>query len=343
MQPQTQVKIVTLWLALCLLVFTAIMVAGGAARLREGGIALSDIQPFSNLALPAHEERITREFETYKELELFRKYFPAMEIEEFTPVYLLEYTKIILFRLLVPLILFPFLILTAASFIPLRLFVKLACIFACVFLPFPYHTSAAAFTVLTAYYVTGENFLQFLLFALLLWQVLSVSYPHHSSGLELRTPGAGIKLFACIFFVLLSLEILLGSSLNGVHSDLKYNIFPAMEHSFLPEGLFPLSPLYRNLFEDVTTLQFSHRITACVLAVFIIIFWITGRNNAHIAHLLPILFSIFVIQFLLGVLTLLFTAPVRLAWLHQANTILLFAIAVTLMHRLFIPIRRMNY
>ncbi len=116
-----------------------------------------------------------------------------------------------------------------------------------------------------------------------------------------------------------------------------------MDGQWIPEGLWTQDSWYKNLFEDVTTIQFIHRMMAYCLTVAIPLFWLTGRNNPHIAHLLPILFSIFVIQFLLGVLTLLFVVPVPLASLHQANALLLFGIALTIVHRLFMPLKTIAY
>jgi cytochrome c oxidase assembly protein subunit 15 len=138
-------------------------------------------------------------------------------------------------------------------------------------------------------------------------------------------------------------QVILGAGVAGLHAGLTYNTFPLMDGHWIPPGFWPNEIWYKNLFEDITTIQFTHRMVAYVLGILIPLFCVIGRNNPHVAHLLPILFSIFVIQFLLGVLTLLFVVPLPLASLHQTNALLLFAISVTIMHRLFIPLKFFTY
>ena len=349
MQPQTKAKIITVWLSLCLLVIAAIMVTDGTARLRENGLSINDIHPVSHTAIPKNDVELTKIFEYYTALPDFKKYFPEMELNEFSTLYWLKYTKYFLIQLVFPLVIFPFILLSVTSFLEIRTQVKLVCVFCFGLLSFLLHhywvNNGLIFNQhLDAYRIAAENILQYSFFALLLWQILTISHPHNINiGLELAKPKVGVRLFACVVFIVLLAEIFLGSTLNGVHSELKYNIFPATENQLVPEELFALTPLYKNFFEDVTTIQFTHRITAYILSGLIVLFWLVWRNNPHIAHLLPILFSINVVQFLLGVLTLLFAAPVRLSSLHQSNTLLLYAVAVTLLHRLFIPIKRMSY
>jgi cytochrome c oxidase assembly protein subunit 15 len=184
----------------------------------------------------------------------------------------------------------------------------------------------------------------FSIFALLLWETLSVSHPAFCPGdFELPPPGLALKVFSLLVMLLVFTQVILGAGVAGLHAGLTYNTFPLMDGQWVPEGLWPQMPWYKNLFEDVTTIQFCHRIMAYSLTALIPLFWLAGRNSPHVAHLLPILFSIFVVQFLLGVLTLLFVVPVPLASLHQANALLLFTIAVTIMHRLFVPLKGITY
>lgn len=349
MQPQTKAKILTVWLSLCLLAVTGIMIAHGTARLRQSGNSISDMKETSDLLFPDAPEKIAAEFQKYKSLPEFQKAFPAMEAEEFATIYWLEYSTALLKRLFVPLVILPFMVFIAARIMDGRRAGKLAAIFICgCLLPLVHlylvKNGALYDMNMAAYRISTEIALQFLFFFLILWQTLSISYPGYmTGGIELAKPGIFIKMIACVVFAVLCLEIIMGGSLSSIPGNLKYNIFPAAEDGWLPDGLFPLQPYYKNLFEDVTTIKFAHRFSAYVLAGLILLFWLLGRNNPHIAHLLPILFSIFVIQFLLGLLTLLFAGPVRLSSLHQVNTILLFAIAVTILHRLFIPIKSINY
>jgi cytochrome c oxidase assembly protein subunit 15 len=194
------------------------------------------------------------------------------------------------------------------------------------------------------YLLSTQLALQFAFFGLILWQILSFSYPPQGiGGFELPKPTPGFKIIAVVTLIVIFLQVVLGGAVNGLHAGLSFNTFPLMDGTWIPEDLWPLKEWYRNLFEDAATAQFIHRVLAYVLFLIIMGFWIAGHNNPHIAHLLPILFSVFIVQFLLGVLTLLFTVPVPLSSLHQANALLVFGIAVTILHRLLIPIKSISY
>jgi cytochrome c oxidase assembly protein subunit 15 len=188
----------------------------------------------------------------------------------------------------------------------------------------------------------------FILFALILWQAHNFGRkPTPTIGaFMLPPPQLWLKIIACITVAAIFLQIIIGAFVAGLDAGLTYNSFPYMEDGkFIPAGLWPNpdAPWFVNLLEDVTTLQFTHRMMAYGLSIIIPLFWIAGRNNPHIAHLLPILFAIFVVQFLLGVLTLLFIVPIPLASLHQINALLLFGIGVTILHRLFLPLKAIAY
>jgi cytochrome c oxidase assembly protein subunit 15 len=178
--------------------------------------------------------------------------------------------------------------------------------------------------------------------------MLSFSHPQAGAQLgagefALPKPPRYLKIFACFVITLIFIQVVLGAFVAGLHAGLIYNTFPLMDGQWVPDGILPTALWYKDVFEDVTTVQFAHRSMAYLLCFIIPYFWLLGRNSPHIAHLLPILFSIFIIQFLFGVLTLLFVVPVPLASLHQANALLLFAIAVTILHRLFIPLETIVY
>ncbi|MEI6730050.1 MAG: COX15/CtaA family protein, partial [Pseudomonadota bacterium] len=186
----------------------------------------------------------------------------------------------------------------------------------------------------------------YIFFALILWQILSFSYQKSGiGGFELEKPSLFLKIFACITVSLIFLQIVEGGAVSGLNAGLSYNTFPKMDGEWVPEEILlqPIEVWYNNIFEDVATAQFFHRFIAVMTIISLILFWILGHNSPHVAHLLPILFSIFVVEFLLGVLTLLFAVPITLTSLHQANVLLVFAISVTIMHRLFIPKKTIAY
>ncbi len=342
-------KAVIAWLMLCLVIVALMVIVGGLTRLTESGLSIVEWKPISGVLPPLDSTEWAKEFTDYQASPQFKKSFPDMNIDEFKHIYWLEYAHRLIGRIAGVCFLFPLVWFAVIGALGIQQSLKLAAIFALGFLqgfigwlmvksglmneP---HVSPV---MLAFHLATG-----FMIFALILWQILSFSNRHEPTGdFELPHPPLALKIFACIAVTLIFLQVILGAGVAGLHAGLTFNTFPLMDGQWIPEGLWPLDTWYKNLFTDVTTVQFCHRIMAYAIAMVVPFFWLLGRNNPHVAHLLPILFSIFVVQFLLGVLTLLFVVPVPLASLHQANALLLFGIAVTIVHRLFIPLKNISY
>ena len=98
-----------------------------------------------------------------------------------------------------------------------------------------------------------------------------------------------------------------------------------------PDGLFNESPLWRNFFENIVTVQFDHRVMATVLFVLIPLFWWkAGRavNQPRINTGLHLLLFALVLQLALGISTLLLVVPVPLAAAHQAGALFLLTVAL---------------
>lgn len=53
---------------------------------------------------------------------------------------------------------------------------------------------------------------------------------------------------------------LTGAFVAGLDAGLVYNSFPKMSDKWIPDDIFSLSPMYKNFFENPTTVQFNHRI-----------------------------------------------------------------------------------
>jgi cytochrome c oxidase assembly protein subunit 15 len=157
------------------------------------------------------------------------------------------------------------------------------------------------------------------LYVWMLWTALSVlrgAAPEDAVPTRLARPAMAILLLAFV-------TVLSGAFVAGLHAGLVYNTFPTMGGHWMPPDLLALSPWWRNLFENVTTVQFDHRLLATVLFASVIAMWLAcvrrggaARPWAHAA------LAAVVLQLLLGIATLLAHVPVSLAALHQANALL---------------------
>jgi len=134
--------------------------------------------------------------------------------------------------------------------------------------------------------------------------------------------------------------IISGGFVAGTRAGLAFNTFPLMNGQLLPDGLFSLSPLYLNFFEDLMTIQFNHRLIALLLFISIPVLWLLiqrselQQRTRMIAHLLMLMLGL---QIGLGISTLLFHVPVPLAAIHQAGALVLLTLSLLLNHELRKP------
>jgi cytochrome c oxidase assembly protein subunit 15 len=139
---------------------------------------------------------------------------------------------------------------------------------------------------------------------------------------------------------LVALTILAGGFVAGLNAGLTYNTFPLMDGSLIPAGYAQLQPFTRNWFENVAAAQFDHRLLALTTVAAVLVLWLAGWRAAlpRPARItLHALLAATMLQFALGLGTLLFVVPIALAAAHQAGAVLLLTAALVLRHQLRRP------
>jgi cytochrome c oxidase assembly protein subunit 15 len=145
---------------------------------------------------------------------------------------------------------------------------------------------------------------------------------------------------------LLLVQIYLGALVAGLDGALKYNTWPTIDGAYMPslDRLLFISPLWRNLFENDLTVQFNHRMLADAIWLLAILHAVDAWRARREARGAIILAGAMTLQAALGIVTLLYQAPIPLALAHQVAAILVFTIAVMhserLSHRATVPLAR---
>ena len=97
------------------------------------------------------------------------------------------------------------------------------------------------------------------------------------------------------------------------------------------------TPLWRNFFENIATVQFVHRLLATLVFFSVIVLWMAARRYALPATVktgLHLMLAAAWLQVGLGISTLLLHVPVSLAATHQAGALLLLTTALYTHHRM---------
>ena len=136
---------------------------------------------------------------------------------------------------------------------------------------------------------------------------------------------------AGLIVALVFLQSLAGAFVAGSKAGLTYNTWPLMDGRLIPAGLGTLAPWYVNLFENITTVQFDHRMIAYLIAaVGLLHVWsVAGSADDERIRVSAWLLGLAILlQVALGIWTLLAVVPLHLALAHQAGAAALLVIAV---------------
>ena len=101
--------------------------------------------------------------------------------------------------------------------------------------------------------------------SLLVWLALDAGPA--PQRVRLQTVTRAERRFAAILFGLIFLQAGLGALVAGLKAGHTYNTWPLMDGRFVPAGLGQLAPWYLNVFENVTTVQFDHRMVAYLVVL----------------------------------------------------------------------------
>jgi cytochrome c oxidase assembly protein subunit 15 len=163
--------------------------------------------------------------------------------------------------------------------------------------------------------------LALLLYGTVLWTALTLLPP----GPRVREAGRLLRSLTWITLGLVALTIVAGGFVAGLHAGLAYNTFPLMDGRLVPEGYADLKPFARNLIANIPAVQFDHRLLASLTLLSVI--GLAGAEWPYRARLGWRAGLVAVVQYGLGVTTLLLVVPADVAILHQVcATILLTAV-----------------
>jgi cytochrome c oxidase assembly protein subunit 15 len=135
----------------------------------------------------------------------------------------------------------------------------------------------------------------------------------------------------------LLIQIIYGAFVAGLKAGLLHNHWPLMnEGAFMHYTVYLLEPFYKNLIENPSGIQFVHRTLAYIVVLFVIIIWFKSRQfklNSTQKFSVNILVFLVIMQFTLGVYTILHKVPISLGLAHQIGAFFLISAMVFTLHR----------
>jgi len=315
---------IALWLFVVAGMIAVMVVLGGLTRLTGSGLSITEWKPIHGALPPLSDAEWQEEFDAYKAIPQYQQVNKGMTVDEFKSIFWWEWAHRNLGRLIGMAFLIPFLVFLALGRVERALLPRLIGLFILGGLQgalgwFMVMSGLKDRIDVSQYRLVAHLGLALVIYAAILWTALplwrnewpAANAPHRLYRWSLAVLG------------LIFAQILLGGFVAGLDAGLTYNTWPLMDGKLIPDGLFPawLAP-----FEDVTTVQFNHRVMAYVVTAAIAALWFAGYRDkiqgqaALTAH---VLVAAVALQVLLGIWTLLEVVPVALGALHQAGAVAL--------------------
>jgi cytochrome c oxidase assembly protein subunit 15 len=346
-------RMVAAWLFGVAAMIWVMIVLGGATRLTGSGLSIMEWAPFRGALPPLNEDEWQRLFGLYKQIPQFALVNADIGLDGFKHIFWLEYVHRLWGRLIGLVFLVPLAMFWATGRIERRLRPRLLVLFmlgglqgavgwfmvASGFMPDTISVSAYRLVVHLA--------MALLLYGAIIWIGLDVLEPRARQSRASRGPAADnpaetrrtrvLRALVPLLCIAVTLTMLAGGFVAGLHAGLDYNTFPLMDGHIVPPGYGSLSPWLRNLTENIAAVQFDHRLLAtltAILAAACVILGLSGPQPSTTRAAATALAMAVAVQYALGVATLLLVVPVSLAVLHQAVAVLVLTAALVWLHGL---------
>lgn len=308
----------------------AMIVLGGATRLTNSGLSITEWKPITGALPPLSHEAWVAEFEKYKQIPEFEAEHPDMTLIGFEFIYFMEWSHRQLGRfigLVYTLPFFYFLLRGRLKGHALKYFaiVLLIGVQGAIGWWMVYSGLKDGRVDVSQYRLATHLGVAFIILGLLYW-----FWRDSVEGRVIKAPTAVMTKRTKLLAGVIYLQIIAGAFVAGTHSGKTYNTWPLMDGGVVPNGYFIQNPIWRNIFENSAAIQFNHRVLAYIIMGLAIWVALSARQMRHLQKPVAVLFALILWQVALGIWTLLAVAPLNLSLLHQFSSILVFLAALWL-------------
>lgn len=324
---------VAIWLFSVALMVLAMVVVGGATRLTESGLSITQWKPISGVIPPLSEADWQAEFAHYKMIPQYAALNQGMSLAAFKGIYWWEWAHRLLGRLVGFVFAAPFLWFLIRRQLPARLIWRCVVLFVLGGLQGAVGWWMVASGLSERVSVAPERLAAHLGLALTLFCALIWTGLEAWAG-QARARAAGPwRNWTLIFLIAALFQSLLGALVAGNDAGRIYNDWPLMNGHLFPID-YAGAGLWATLAHSQAAVQFNHRIGAYLILAFAVALSVwAARRNAEGKALAFTVSGLVILQAALGVTTLMLVAPLGLSLAHQTGAALVLAGATALAWR----------
>jgi cytochrome c oxidase assembly protein subunit 15 len=334
----SSLRSVRVWLLVVAALIVCTLVVGGATRLTESGLSIVEWKPATGTIPPLSEAEWSAEFEAYQKIPQYREMNRGMSLDQFKTIFWWEWTHRLLGRVIGVAFLFPFLWFLARGELPRELRWRLWGIFALGGLQGAVGwwmvTSGLTQRVSVSQYRLAAHFmLALFIFSAIVWTLRRLD------GRPALLVSARLKITSWFLLALVFLQLYFGALVAGLRAGKVFNTWPGIDGGLIPsrERLFFEEPWWRNFFDNMLTVQFTHRMiayTIVAVAFFHALDAFRSRAGSAVVNGATWLLVAVIAQSMIGIVTLLNQVPIDMGLAHQATAIVVLTLALLQAERL---------
>lgn len=340
-------KPVIYWLLTgCVLIYIMVVI-GCLTRLTHSGLSITDWS-FMGSVPPLNEEMWQARFEKYKQSPEFEKVNYTMTLADFKPIFMWEYVHRMTGRLMMYIFAIGFVWFLIKKKIKKNMWPAFALLFfmgamQAVIGWWMVYSGLQQKPAVSHYRLATHLMSAFTLFAFTFWFALRLIYPKEQVQ---TSEGNKLKALSVAFFLVLIVQIIYGAFTAGyVEGDSAkvrpghiFNTWPKMGDQWFADQVSMKDSFLQNILENPSGIQFMHRTIALIVVLLLIGLW-SRSNKLQLTRQQQLGVTLLIygvtVQFILGVLTLLYHVPVFLGALHQTGAFFLFAASIYLLFHIF--------
>ena len=335
---------VAAWLFAVALLVLAMVVVGGATRLTDSGLSITQWKPVAGALPPLSAADWGEEFARYKQIPQYAQINKGMGLQAFKAIYWWEWAHRLLARIVGAAFAIPFGWFLLRRQIPRRLIWRCFALLALGGMQAGVGWWMVASGLSGRVSVAPERLmthlgLAFVLLAAMVWTGLEAAAGAARATGPSRWTGVAVGLLALVF-----VQILLGALVAGNDAGLVYNDWPLMNGAIFPKDYVAAGQgLWGVLAHSQAAVQFNHRLGAYLLLAASFVTAISAWRSRHLSQAAKgLAFGLcggVIVQAALGIATLMSRVPIGLGMLHQLTAAFVLSLATAFAWRVRRPSR----
>lgn len=322
-------RAVAVWLFAVAALVLAMVVVGGATRLTDSGLSITQWKPVTGALPPLNLADWQTEFARYRNIPQYRLVNPNMDLAQFKTIYWWEWSHRFLGRLVGAAFALPLIWFAWRRELPRRLLWRLGGLLVLGGLQGAVGWWMVASGLADRVSVAPERLmihlgLAFALLGALVWTALDAW-----AGWARQTLPSPWGRHAVWLLALIYLQILLGALVAGNDAGLIYNDWPLFNGRLLPDAYAGVD-LWATLAHSQGAVQLHHRLVAYLLTLVALLMGAAAWRSRYLPQESKLLAAgvalLVLVQASLGVATLMARVPIGLGIVHQLTAALLLSL-----------------